>query len=303
MLGFCLALIFTKGILLLPVLLSLAAFLLMVTALTYQLQGWLAALMSNPRRRRTVIVGMTAGFVLIAQLPNLINFVSPWGIQQRVRPVERIGRREFDEAGLALLNRGKFDASRARASTSRKRHPEAQACRQQADRESMERWEQTARLANMVLPVGWLPLGVMSAAEGNVLPSILGLLGMTLIGTGSLWRAYRTTIRTVSGAAHEPERAGRRPPVRIAGDRTETRRAAARSTYSRRVGTGFGHRAGRLSLASAVARGEDDVAVAGDHDPHFRLHDLQGTCGYSGVGSAAGRHRRDAPSCSSASCN
>ena len=37
----------------------LAAFLLMVTALTYQFQGWLASLMSNPRRRRTVIVAAT----------------------------------------------------------------------------------------------------------------------------------------------------------------------------------------------------------------------------------------------------
>ena len=56
MLGFALALVFVKGILLLPVLPALAAFLLMVTALTYQFQGWLAALMSNPRRRRTVIM-------------------------------------------------------------------------------------------------------------------------------------------------------------------------------------------------------------------------------------------------------
>ncbi len=83
MLGFCLALIYVKGILLLPVLLSLAAFLLMVTALTYQLQGWLASLMSNPRRRRTVVVAITAIFILVAQLPNLINFLSPWGVQQR----------------------------------------------------------------------------------------------------------------------------------------------------------------------------------------------------------------------------
>ena len=51
----------------LPVLLLLAAFLLMVTALTYQFQGWLAALMSNPRRRRTVIMVMTVIFVLIVQ--------------------------------------------------------------------------------------------------------------------------------------------------------------------------------------------------------------------------------------------
>ena len=39
----------------------LAAFLLAVTALTYQFQGWLASLMTNPRRRRTVIVVVTAG--------------------------------------------------------------------------------------------------------------------------------------------------------------------------------------------------------------------------------------------------
>ena len=31
----------------------LAAFVFALTALTYQFQGWLAALMSNPRRRRT----------------------------------------------------------------------------------------------------------------------------------------------------------------------------------------------------------------------------------------------------------
>jgi hypothetical protein len=65
---------------------------------------------------------------------------------------------------------------------------------QQANRESAERWEQTVRLANMILPVGWLPFGVMAAAEGNVAPAILGLMGMTLIGAFSLRRAYRTTI-------------------------------------------------------------------------------------------------------------
>src|SRR5262249_51863492 len=69
MLGYCLALLWTKGVVMLPVLVLLAAFLFMVTALTYQLQGWLAALMSNPRRRRTVIVLATTLFILIVQLP------------------------------------------------------------------------------------------------------------------------------------------------------------------------------------------------------------------------------------------
>src|SRR5207247_1499819 len=55
-----------------------AAFALAVTALTYQFQGWLASMMVNPRRRRTVIVLLTAGFILLFQLPNLINIMRPW---------------------------------------------------------------------------------------------------------------------------------------------------------------------------------------------------------------------------------
>ena len=83
MLGFSLALIRVKGIALLPVLPLLAGFLLMVTALTYQLQGWLASLMSNPRRRRTVIVVITMAFILVTQLPNLLNLYAPWSPQRR----------------------------------------------------------------------------------------------------------------------------------------------------------------------------------------------------------------------------
>jgi len=192
MLAFCLALIFTKGILLLPILLSLAAFLLMVSALTYQLQGWLAALMSNPRRRRTVIVVITMSFVLIAQLPNLINFLSPWGIQQRVdrskQRAEEVAKLNRD-AQSQKLDRGEFE----------RRQQDILQKHQLAEQQSAKEWEQTARLANMVLPVGWLPLGVMYAAEGNVLPSILGLLGMALIGTVSLWRAYGTTLQLYQG--------------------------------------------------------------------------------------------------------
>ena len=58
--------------------LLLAAFVLMVAALTYQFQGWLASLMTDPHRRRTVIAVATLTFVLIMQLPNLLNFLGPW---------------------------------------------------------------------------------------------------------------------------------------------------------------------------------------------------------------------------------
>jgi hypothetical protein len=205
MLGFCLALIIAKGVLLLPVLPLSAAFVLMVTALTYQLQGWLASLMDNPRRRRTVIVATTMIFVLISQLPNLLNFFAPWGVQQRaersaalvegMKKLERAYKaQEFDAAELVRRQRQLME-----------RHKLAE---QRAGRERAERWEQVARTVNLILPVGWLPLGAMSAAEGHVMPSILGLLGMTLIGTASLWRAYRTTIGQYQGQS--TNRSGRR---------------------------------------------------------------------------------------------
>jgi len=50
----------------------LAAFLLLMTAVAYQFRGWLAALMTNKRRRRSVLAFATIGFVLIAQLPGLV---------------------------------------------------------------------------------------------------------------------------------------------------------------------------------------------------------------------------------------
>ena len=42
-------------------------------------------------------------------------------------------------------------------------------------------------LVNLVVPPGWLPLGATALAEGNVLIALLGTLGLTLIGTASLW--------------------------------------------------------------------------------------------------------------------
>jgi hypothetical protein len=197
MFGFALALVFVKGTWMLPVLPSVVAFLLMTTALTYQVQGWLAALMSNPRRRRTVIVVTTMIFVLIVQLPNVLNVLAPWGVQRRADPTAALTS-DLEELDRAARSRD-FDAKEI----ARRQHElvrKHQLERQQASRTINQRLERTARLVNMVLPVGWLPLGVMSAAQGHVVPSILGLAGMTLIGIASLRRAYATTIGLYQGA-------------------------------------------------------------------------------------------------------
>ena len=53
----------------------MAAFLFALTAITYQFQGWLASMMSNPRKRRTVIVFGDARFFIAGRLqtPNWLT--------------------------------------------------------------------------------------------------------------------------------------------------------------------------------------------------------------------------------------
>lgn len=202
MLGYALALVYVKGAAMLPVLPLLAAFLLMLTALTYQFQGWLASLMSNPRRRRTVVVGVTMAFVLMFQIPNLLNVYAPWTAQHRSKramaEVNRTNPLIAELQGLdELLRLKKIDRAeymrRQKAIIAKLRAAPT------VDRESVKQAEQAARIANLILPVGWLPLGVATAAEGSLWPSLLGLAGLTLIGSASLWRAYRTTVGIYQG--------------------------------------------------------------------------------------------------------
>jgi hypothetical protein len=197
MLAYALALVWVKGWSELPVLPALLAFLVMVTALTYQFQGWLAALMSNPRRRRTIIVAITAGFILLAQLPNLMNYYAMGGAARQQMERSKVFQDEMEK-----LNRSEASQRWDSAELARRQHEllqQFQRENQEAFRSTTAWWERTTRLANAIIPFGWLPMGVVSAEEGRILPSLLGLLGMTLIGTVSLWRAYRTTVNIYVG--------------------------------------------------------------------------------------------------------
>ncbi len=196
MLSYCLALIYTQGVKQVTSLLLLSAFLLMITALTYQFQGWLGSLMKNPRYRRTVVVATTAAFVLLMQLPNLINILGPWRLDERAKQSNSLVQE------LGKLNQ-EFNAKKFDAKEFVRRQNEAieknKAAAKKSDHEALERAGAAAEVLNTVLPIGWLPLGVMAAAEGRVLPSILGTLGMALIGVGSLWKSYRSTVRVYQG--------------------------------------------------------------------------------------------------------
>jgi hypothetical protein len=195
MIGFSLGLVFAIGPSMLLLLPLVAAFLVMVTALSYQFQGWLASLMVNKRRRRTVIFLVTLVFILIFQLPNLVNIYKPWEGQgdknneQKFKEIAELKRlREAKKITLEQYQQRREEIGREQGKRTLKQYEQT--------------WQKSERigwLANLVLPPGWLPLGAMALAEGNVFPAMLGTLGMALIGTASLWRAYRTTLRLYTG--------------------------------------------------------------------------------------------------------
>jgi len=189
MIGLAIGLVFSKGpgmIVLFPL---IAAFALMVTAVTHQFRGWLASLMVNQRRRRTIISVATLMFVLIVQIPNIVNFTSRgW----RNRPgSERGGQitKQIQELDRQLATREITPEEHDRRVNELRPPPE-------------ENWsfiQQTAGTLNRFIPLGWLPYGVASAFEGKLLPGALGTIGLALIGAGSLRRSYLTTMRLYKG--------------------------------------------------------------------------------------------------------
>ena len=85
MLGLCVASISQYGIKSIVSLALVTSFVFMVTAVSYQLRGWLARLMENKRRRGTVIAVTTIVFVLIFQIPTIVNMGAMESLQEAPR--------------------------------------------------------------------------------------------------------------------------------------------------------------------------------------------------------------------------
>ena len=196
MVGLLLGQVFAGGFALLLGFPLLAAFILAVTAVTYLFQGWLAKLMSNPRRRRTVLVFVTMGFILVLQLPNFINLAAqPWNRG----PDDSVTWRTAEtQAAAKELAEGRLKPDEY---TKRVQKIDQQAKQrgQDADQRLWGEVGRTAWLVNVVIPPGWLPLGAARLADGSVVPALLGTLGLTLIGGLSLWRAYHTVLKLYTG--------------------------------------------------------------------------------------------------------
>ncbi len=165
MLGLAIGMIFARGAemaLMIPLALSMVV---MITAWTYCLRGWLASMMSNPRRRRTVIMCISLSFILLAQGPNLyFNVFSRHAAfnQKAASGEERKHRRDAVE----VTSPQSFDNLIA---------------------------------AQGFIPPFWVSVGAQGLAERNVLPALYGTLGCLCLATLGLRRAYRSTVRFYLG--------------------------------------------------------------------------------------------------------
>jgi ABC-2 type transport system permease protein len=162
MLGLAVGLSISHGpamLLLAPLALSTV---LMMSAWTYFLRGWLATLMSNPRKRRTVIMGITFAFIVISQAPNFYFNIL----------------RSRSHSSSAFVPGETRDKSRKAS--------------------GQEKLDQLIAVQKFIPPL-WLPVAAGALAEGRALPALLGTLGCLAIGAVGLRRAYRDTVRFYHG--------------------------------------------------------------------------------------------------------
>ncbi len=196
MLGLCTASVMYFGWHSIVVFALLAAFLLMVTGVSYQLRGWLARLMENKRTRGTVIAVTTIVFVLIMQLPQLLS-MGVIGPDKSARERLATHNAEFDQLKVRL-DAGEIDGDEYSqlAKTSMDEFEAKENAIKAANEES---FNNTASMANLALPVGWLPYGASTAARGSIVAPWLCVFGMTAIGCVSLTLSYRSTVRSYTG--------------------------------------------------------------------------------------------------------
>jgi ABC-2 type transport system permease protein len=190
MLGLAVGLVIARGpemALLVPLALSMV---LMITAWTYCLRGWLASLMSNPRRRRTVIMCISLSFILLAQGPNLY---------------------------FNVLGRHSASSQKPVSGEDWKRQRNAR------DAASAEMFNHLVAAQGFIPPL-WVSVGAQGLAENRVLPALYGTLGCLGLATLGLRRAYRSTVKFYQGETGG-KTAARSQPVAAA----KIPRAASRS--------------------------------------------------------------------------
>lgn len=181
MIGLSLALVLVVGPSMLLSFLLVLGFIGMITAVTYQLRGWLARMMEDKRRGRNIVMGITFAIVLLAQVPNFINMSTSSGdLDRRILGYELMlqAQHEGPEQTAAQERYDNFLQEEAETAAARAR---------------------TISLLTVSVPLGWLPYGVRASYEGRYGIALLCAFGLFAITGLSLRRSYRKTVAAFVG--------------------------------------------------------------------------------------------------------
>ncbi|MFT7484496.1 MAG: ABC-2 type transport system permease protein [Candidatus Paceibacteria bacterium] len=175
----------------------------LLTALTYQLRGWLGTMIHDKRRRKNVVIMLTLSFAVLAQVPNLIN-ISVNSSDDDDDPVVQAVLESGEVPELISVVAKTADSELDTTATETDgAQPTARELRQQLKKDRrakkmvfVEKWLSRATIA---VPFGWLPYGARSLMEQRFVSGLLCILGLLAIAGLSLRRSYRTTLRFVTG--------------------------------------------------------------------------------------------------------
>ncbi|AMV32203.1 hypothetical protein VN12_08775 [Pirellula sp. SH-Sr6A] len=198
-LGFILGTVFVLGWVGILFLIPVSCFLFAMTAVTYWLQGWLAAVMANPRKRQTVLVLIPIVIIVMVQIPvQVLNW-----LDDRNRARVEAKTTEKDEApaeGVKSEEANPTDAREARRLE-----------RETRRREALMRWKRAMTIANDTVPPLW-PAGAVQAwtEPGHRwwLPLVTSFL-LVAAGCLALRASYRSTLQYWRGEWEQGRRIGR----------------------------------------------------------------------------------------------
>ncbi len=223
--GFIVGSAFSLGPIALLFFLPFIAFLIALTALTYQFQGWIATLMSNPRKRRAILIGLPFVLVALIQVPAVVisRFADRGERQAQVAepelappevviPETKTPDLDGDSAVTSPespteskpespiespIEAPTIDSTETKESDAiaeEKRRAEIQA----ANKAALDKLISQVRLANLVIPPLWLAGSIDSILSGNL--HVLWLTPMMLLVAWlSLRSNYRATMRFYKG--------------------------------------------------------------------------------------------------------
>lgn len=180
MIGLSMAMVWNAGASMLLCLLLVLGYLGMVTAVTYQLRGWLAKMMEDKRRGRNIVMGLTFFIVVLAQVPNFLNMAT-----SDDRMARSMLRHELTMKTISAKGAEKEAAQRELDNL----------IHEDAERSASQ--QRLINTATVSIPLGWLPYGVRASYEGRIWISLLCAFGMFALTGLSLRRSYRKTLAGV----------------------------------------------------------------------------------------------------------